>query len=225
MKARYAFALIAISISSAAQAAMINPGNYTLHNHPDGGARPPLYGMRLDELINVTGGHDVFTFNFDHEKSEMKLTYTGSQIHIYGKAYGGLDTGSSYGNATYRGVWNIDFTYNVGVGAVPGDDDIHVVAPTGSNSGTISHNTLGSFGLVDMNMDYNFRFGDENNDLGHRGYNGISGWGWMNHGGRSHVESSDWLFTAVPCVPEPGTMLILSLGATLMRNARRRAAR
>ena len=37
---------------------------YNLHNSPDGGAQPPLYGFRLDGLF--TGySSDIFTFDFD----------------------------------------------------------------------------------------------------------------------------------------------------------------
>ncbi len=58
-----------------------------------------------------------------------------------------------------------------------------------------------------------FRLGDENNDAGHRGFNGISGWGWVNHDARdpgakggslsSHIYASDFLFTATPSEVPP----------------------
>ena len=37
---------------------------FELKNHPDGGARPPLYGMRLDGLITGTSS-EVWTFSFE----------------------------------------------------------------------------------------------------------------------------------------------------------------
>lgn len=46
-----------------------------------------------------------------------------------------------------------------------------------------------------------FQFGDENG-AGHRGFAGISGWGWLNHGTDciardcTHIYDGDWLFTA-----------------------------
>lgn len=228
MKVRILAAMAALSIVSNAYAAAIVPGIYQLQNHPDGSARPPLYGMRLDELVNVTGGHDVFTFDFNHANSDMRLAYDGSTIHIYGQAFGGRDAGTNY-SPTCSGLWEIDFTYTAVVANAPADDDLRVTGADGANTGTIKSlsamtclaaNTV--IGLSDFGMGgYKFRLGDEDNDLGHRGYNGISGWGWMNHGGRSHVASSDWLFTAIYHSPEPGTMLILVLGAAL-RSRRRR---
>ena len=219
------FVLGAVGVSSQlANASIITPGTYRLGNHPDGAARPPLYGFRLDELVNLTGGHDVFTFDFDHAGSAMFLDYDGTGIHIYGTSFGGLDVGSAY-SATYSGFWNIDFTYGTVVG-VPSDDDLWVTTPAHTNSGSINFITdtninptqvaafvgPGSIPMVDETAaGYTFRLGDENNDLGHRGFNGISGWGWVTHGGGSHVYSSDWLFSLNP-VPLPGGVLLAALG-------------
>ena len=77
---------------SAAQgnASLIQPGQFLLHNHPDNYGVPPGYGLRLDELFDVTGGHDRFTFDFDHPAAEMWMDFGGASIHIYGIAFVGL---------------------------------------------------------------------------------------------------------------------------------------
>ncbi len=202
-------------------------GTYSLQNHPDGAAAPPTYGFRLDELINVTGGHDIFTFDFNHAQSTMQLTWDGSVIHISGQSFGGLDTGGSYGNPLFAGLWAIDFTYNVGVSSAA--NNLKVVANQ-QNTGTITRLSDSSvFNLQDQsNGAYSFKFGSEDNGSGHRGFNGISGWGWVNHTPAgsafgSHVNASDWLFTATP-VPEPEIYAMMGLGLGLLGWARRRKA-
>lgn len=204
-------------LAGSALAAPIIPGIYDLGNHPDGNERPPLYGLRLDELVNATGGHDVFTFDFDNANSEMELAYNdvAHTIHIYGHSWGGRDIGGSYANDAHLGVYYIDFTYNIGVGLAPGDDDVRVVANM-QNTGSIITPNNGTFLLQDKSDgNFSFRLGDEDNDLGHRNFPGISGWGWLNHGRTlpaSHVDSSDWLFTATYKIPEPSSLLLIGLG-------------
>ncbi|MFO0837235.1 MAG: Calx-beta domain-containing protein [Phycisphaerae bacterium] len=174
---------------------------YRLHNHPCASSAPPPYGLRLDELYDATCYHDKFTFNFDDPRSSMWADVSNSVIRIFGCAYGGRDTGSSYGDANYRGIYLIEFTYDCGVGRAPGDDDRIVNAPNSANHGRIRA-TFGSnrqwIPLVDYRGcdNYSFRLGDEDNDQGHLGFPGISGWGGLNHGGRPHISGSDWLFAA-----------------------------
>jgi hypothetical protein len=230
---------VVLVVSNVAGAAVIAPGTYRLNNHPDGGARPPLYGLRLDELFNVTGGHDVFTFDFDDSRSDMRLDYDGTSIHIYGDVFGGWDTGTTY-DSTYSGLWAVAFTYEphadqAGPAQIAGDDDLFVDEATtgnlGYNTGTIQQIEDGSgnvsvgslIGLQDYAGDfgYTFRLGDEDDDAGHRGFDGISGWGWMNHGGRGHVGASDWLFT-VNQVPLPGGFVLAALGMGIAGVIRRR---
>lgn len=182
---------------------------YRLRNHPDVSSAPPPYGLRLDELFNATSHTDKFTFNFNEPRSSMWADVSDTEIRIFGVVYGGRDTGTSYGDHNWRGLWLVEFTYNVGVGFASGDDDHVVSGAGGTNSGRIRA-TFGSqrqwIPLVDFGMGgYSFRFGDENHDNGHRGHAGISGWGWLNHGGRPHVNVSDWIFTAVErdaCLPD-----------------------
>lgn len=222
-----ALILPVLALPGAARADLIQPGFYQLHNHPDGTEVPPPYGMRLDELVDVTGGHDVFTFDFDHAGSDMKLIYNSvaSTITISGMAYGGRDAGGDYVNDVYLGLYAINFVYNVGVLPVPGDDDLYVVAPSGSNFGTIDGpGAVPAFALSDKSGgDYTFRFGDENDDNGHRGFNpGISGWGWMMVDGR-YNPAMDWIFTAEYIrIPEPASAIALGLGALLVAVRRRK---
>lgn len=200
-------------------------GTYNLHNHPDGSANPPPYGLRLDGLI--TGNqNDTYTFDFDHVDSAMLMTYDGLTVTISGQAYGGQDVGGSYLAGT-TAVWDINFVYNVGVGQ-PGDgglDDVKVLADH-QNYGTIS-SSLGSYELADKAQNgLSFQLGDENGG-GHRGFNGISGWGWLKTGedcvGGTDCENlpySDWLFTATP-VPVPAAAWLFGSALVGLAGVRR----
>ncbi|MEL7474361.1 MAG: hypothetical protein AAGK04_13670 [Planctomycetota bacterium] len=85
---------------------IIAPGLYRLNNHPDGAIATPLYGLRLDELVDVTDGKDRFTFDFDHPLSEVLLSFTGSAITITGDVYGGRDIGDVYADEALTGVYS-----------------------------------------------------------------------------------------------------------------------
>lgn len=219
-------AMAALAVSGAAQGAILAPGAYLLGNHPDGSARPPQYGLRLDELRNVTADHDIFTFDFNSPQSLVQLVVTPTTIQIIGHSFGGRDIGTGYANDQYRGVYDINFTYNIGVGQVPGDDDLFVHAANHSNFGTIKLPNGQEQTLVDErgNPDNNtsLRIGNEENDLGHRGFAGISGWGWISYvkpnGDIQHVESADWLFTVVPT---PGSATLLAVGVLAVGRRRR----
>ncbi len=210
--------------TTGASAATILPGTYILGNHPDGNAAPPQYGLRLDGLLDGSAG-STYTFDFEHPMADMKLDYDGATIRIFGTAFGGLDTGGSY-DAGLSGLIDVDFTYNMNVGTAPGDDDLLVTANM-QNTGTVElvsgfSDYAGEtvFDLVDKsNGDFSFRFGDKDDDNGHRGFAGISGWGWLNHAPsdgsfgniQNHLKASDWLFTATP--EEPGRPIPLPSAA------------
>lgn len=239
-----AFGLAAISVAGVVRADILAPGTYHLHNHPDGTERPPLYGLRLDELYNVTPGHDIWTFDFDHEGSDMRMTIGFADgvrfAHIFGVTYGGLDVGASY-HPDHQGLYEVDFTYqDVTVRDEPGaandNDDFAVVTPNYSNYGTIKPYVDGEvevegddeIGLWDYAGDFGFTFrlGNEDDDLGHRGFDGISGWGWLNYqAGSPHIASSDWLFTVGNPVPAPGAIGLGVVGLALVRGLRRRMSR
>lgn len=226
-------AVAAFALSAAAQASILAPGVYVLGNHPDGNEVPPPYGLRLDELVNVTANHDVFSFDFNHTGSLVQLVVAPGSLRIIGDVYGGRDVGSAYANDQYQGFYHIDMIYNVGVTQVPGDDDIYVHTANHSNFGSITlpagalaGNGTNVVNLVDErgNPDNgtSLRIGNEDNDLGHRGFNGVSGWGWLSYvtatGGDVHVTSSDWLFTVVPT---PGSAVLLGMGVLATGRRRR----
>lgn len=213
--------VVVAMLATGAHAAVINPGTYRLGNHPDGEAAEPYYGLRLDEMYDVTTGHDVFTFDFEADGAAMYLDYDGTSVHIHGTAFGGLDTGSGY-DWLHSGMVTIDFTYNL-VAQSMFDDDLVVTTPDFTNSGSIQTWTNSEVLLYDYSggHDYTFRMGDDDDDLGHRGYEGHSGWGWLNYQvGGDHVYSTDWLFTMTP-VPAPGAAVLFALGLGRRRRRRR----
>ncbi len=176
---------------------ILGNGAYRLFNHPDGGARPPLYGLRLDGLDGVED--HIFTFDFNYvdatgRQAGVLMTLDtdddgeGGRIQISGTVFGGLNEGNAYAapGATV-GWWDVDFTYDAGVESLePSDDDIMVFSDSDSesdsgNSGTITRLEDGfnsqeaSFNLVDYagghqrgGRPYTFRVGDEDDDEGHR---------------------------------------------------------
>jgi hypothetical protein len=224
---RFGLGAVAVSaLASASSAALIVPGFYTLNNHPDGSLNPPPYGARFDELYDATPDHDSFTLNFDHPSSDAELFYDGSVIIISGNSYGGRDVGSVYANDAYLGDYQFYFAYTVGVEPVPGDDDIRVNAPNASNFGWIRTPLGDVISLTDeVSGGYSFRFGDEDDDLGHRGHPGISGWGWMTHHWETqgHIAATDWIFTATfdRNVPAPMGVGLVGLAGLLAGRRRR----
>jgi MYXO-CTERM domain-containing protein len=225
MRPQFASLIAGLAIAAAAHGAVIVNGTSQLRNQPDGSARPPLYGLRLDELYNATAGHDIFTFDFDHAMSNMRMEVTATSIRIYGVTMGGRVTGGASAADVYNGLHTVDFTYSIGVANKPGDDDrwVKYGAPDVQDSGAIMTPLGHTIALRDeSNGSYQFRLGDEDNDAGHRGFPVISGWGWLNHGpvGSPHVDSSDWIFTA-SLIPNPGALALMGLGGLVA--ARRRS--
>jgi hypothetical protein len=209
---------------------ILEPGLYRLHNHDDGGARPPLYGLRLDELVNVTPDHDVFSFSFDDGGAQVFLELgLDTSIRITGTVFGGHDVGDDW-DVDLHGLWEIDFTYNASKPA-PDDDDIIVNPPAEPNTGSIKPLFGDSANIpIDLfdypgSFPFTLRLGNEDDDLGHRGWTGISGWGWLNHRSADvHFDASDWLFTVDP-IPVPGpptaAILLVALAAACPSRARR----
>lgn len=221
----WALGLILSVASSTLSAVVIDPGLYQLHNHPDGLAAPPDYGLRLDELFDVSASLDVFTFEFDAPGASMWMDYNGTSMHIYGTVYGGLNENGDYSHSPdYVGFWDVDFTYSIGLGLAPGDDDLAVLDP-GGNSGTLTRSSDNYvINLTDKsNGSYTFRLGDESDNMGHRGYAGISGWGWLMHENMGSNPTADFLFTAVQ-VPEPHTYMTLGAFMAMALLYRRRRA-
>lgn len=185
-------------------------GLYRLNNHPDGSARWPLYGLRLDKLFH---DHQPITFDFEHNDSDVWMQVDGSSIIIFGQVFGGKDGGSTY-IAGQSGLWDLYFRYDNVIAPVPGDDDLYTTVETGS--GTISPRfATGDFAAgktfnlsAHRSGGVSLRIGDHDNDAGHRGYTdgaGISGWGWLKHDGKGslqHHAASDWLFTTGAFQPD-----------------------
>ncbi len=177
--------------------ALGEPGEYRLRNHPASEEAPPGYGLRLDELFDVTSGLDIFTFDFDAPESDVRLTFDGVSLRIFGTAIGGRDTGAGY-DPDWTSLIDIDFTYDLAVPAAP-DDDLIVLTPSGTNTGTVTWLETGdTFALADKAIapGFTFRFGDEDDDQGHLGFPGVSGWGWLTVDGVDAAGAQDWLFTA-----------------------------
>jgi len=210
--------------------AQADPLEFVLHNHDDGNAAPPKYGLRLDGLFNGDT-NDVYTFDFDHAMSDMRLVVDDAaaptKITISGKAYGGLNSGSGYSaDMSKVGLWDIEFEYADNVSAV--SNGYEVTGDSSSNNGSIKLiGTTSEFALADEQgrHSYSFRF----LDAVHRGDGPWSGWGWLNHDWNqdgtidSHVYASDWLFTGTPNpVPEPGTWALFGAAAIGFAVYRRR---
>jgi hypothetical protein len=221
-------AVVGVALAAEAVSAemILQPGRYRLNNHPNGDAEPPKYGLRLDDLIDVNPGQkDRFTFDFDAPGAQVWLNLgADSSITISGMAFGGLDQGDTYDPA-YSGWWEFEFIYDASQKEPDGDDDIVVPASAEQSSGWISQlfGDMTTWDLFDYPGShlYTFRLGNEDNDEGHRGFDGISGWGWLNYGDPdTHVSASDWLFTLE--IPAPGALPLLA-ALTLLARRRRRA--
>lgn len=218
MVRRVSILIAALAVTFAVQqvhADIMPQGIFHLRNHSDGNVRPPLYGLRLDGLGGFPQNDGIWTFDFDDASSNMKISFDGTSVHIYGKAFGGKDIGNAYDPAT-TAVWDVDFTYSV---VTTANGDIRAVTGDATNNGSITNQTTNeTIGLWDTGFDqsgYTFRI-----DTGHRGEQGFSGWGWLNHHDpNTHVYSSDWLFAIDPTpIPAPGAALLAALGlATVYR--------
>lgn len=212
------------AIAPSAHAAVIDPGTYAILNHRDGDPVP--FGLRLDELYNVAPYADIFLFDFEHNDAFMVMTVTASTIHIYGDAWGGRWFQTGLVNDQYQGLYSIDFLFNTGVQSAPGDDDYIVNGPNNANHGSILTPLGDTIALWDERGGnaFSFRLGDEDNDLGHRGMPGPSGWGWVNHGNdpAHHTAVGDWLFTVGEPIPSPGPAVTMLAGLALLATRRRR---
>ena len=172
-------------------------GRWRLGNHPDAAQNPPPYGLRLDELFDVTTGTDVFTFDFEAPGAAMFLDYDGTSVRIFGTAFGGRDAGTDYDPAWTSQI-TVDVVYPV-VSTAPGDDDLLVVG-TGVGIGTVVWEADGTTRMLfaqENAQGFVFRFGNEDDDQGHRDFLGNSGWGWFEYD-PMHPQpgTRDWIFIA-----------------------------
>lgn len=221
----YAFACLLGSIALGGGAQAIPAGTiFVLGDHPDGAKSPPPYGIRLDNLFG-TGG--VYTFSFDNPASSVTAEFTGSQLLISGTIYGGKDIGTTY-DSVEQGLFSLDFTYN-GVTVVDattlqisgsgGSIDSNVgsglltfLSSGGSSPWLIPESPI-SLAAKSNGSGLFFQVGE-----GHRGEDGLSGWGWINSPSDDDGRCcQDFLFTAEPTdpsvpVPEPLTLGLVATG-------------
>ena len=60
------FGYMMIALCAGAATVSADLIRYKLNDHPDGTAQPPGYGLRLDELVDITPrAKDIFTFSFN----------------------------------------------------------------------------------------------------------------------------------------------------------------
>jgi hypothetical protein len=182
---------------------------FVCHDHPDGAAAPPTYGLRLDSLL----GDGSWTFSFDYadatESARVILTYDEARgrIRIFGRAYGGRVDGHEW-SAASRGWIDLDFTYTTNLvvkddcGALAGDD-LYIIGESVANRGVIGLDGWGG----DLSLECSDRSGEGgacsfifDNDTDPKGNAAIaddlsiwSGSGWI----VPEAEGTrDWLFIA-----------------------------
>lgn len=141
--------VVLVALAAAVIGLSVLPAGAVLHvfncsDHPNGAEVPPTYGLRLDNLV----GTGIFTFSFDHVDGTGSAMVTmtwddvSNEIHIFGLAYGGEDTGSGW-NAANSGWVDIDFTYVDDVNvqddcAGSAGDDLYVDSESANNNGTVT---------------------------------------------------------------------------------------
>jgi hypothetical protein len=179
------------------------------HDHPDGSVAPPLYGLRIDDLL----GDGTCTFSFDYsdetEHARVILAYDESagSIRISGRAYGGRVENDAW-SASSSGWIDIDFTYATHLavkddcGALAGDD-FYITGEDVANHGTIALDGWGGnlvFECTDRSGEggaCSFLFDNDYDPKGNAAIaDDLSIWsasGWL----EPHVGGSrDWLFIA-----------------------------
>ncbi len=165
----------------------LSPGLYRLHDHRDGRAAPPRYGLRLDGL-QTGDADDVFSFDFDAPGAAVFLELAPTSAHLFGTVYGGKDVGDRFESPE---LWDLEMRYAL---ADPSGATgrLESVGSPGSNTGTLRRRSDGRvFTLEDFGGPPSFVIGS-----GHRTPADVfSGWGWLKHSGApAHVPDSDWLF-------------------------------
>ena len=167
------------------------PGLYRLHDHRDGHAAPPRYGLRLDGL-QTGDADDVFSFDFDGPGAAVFLELGPTSAHVFGTVYGGKDVGDHFESPE---LWDLEMRYAL---ADPSGTAgrLESIGSPGSNTGTLRRRSDGRvFTLEDFGDPPSFVIGP-----GHRTPADVfSGWGWLKHGGApEHLPDSDWLFEIAP---------------------------
>ena len=207
---------------------------FSLSDHPDGGANPPGYGLRLDGLFSgemgAAGG--TTTFSFDHfGDTVMEVATSGmtTTISISGTVYGGEDNGASYGFG--EGSYAFEMTYNVGVS--PSGTGYVVTTADPMNTGSLTALSGALAGNVYDLRDFStpsFRFLQDEHRLGGHAEAGQGFWvgrGWLADGNGSRPGTRDLLFLGemmnpAPMVPLPTSAGLGLAGLGLVAGTRRR---
>ena len=150
-----------------------------LFNHPDSqlartGA--PDYGLRLNGYF-LEDVATKYTFDFEYPGAELTPTRTGNEYSITGQIFGGSSTeyepdylDMSNGDPS-TALWNLSWTmFDLGQEGCP-----YLLCLSGG-SGTLSSD-LGDFDLTGLANEAGIEFAFID---GFRGFEGITGWGWMN---------------------------------------------
>lgn len=190
---------------------LVADGTYTLHNHPAFG-----HGLQLNNLIVPNENTaTTYQFDFDHPDSDITLVVDGDIITISGTMFGGriLDGTTDQYDPNDSGLWEVDFEYT-NVQQAFDDDDLEVPAIDGGpfGFGTLTQ-LYGPEKVFDLrgdsgDMTFEFRLGDEADNSGYEGFEGVSGWGWLQHrltgeGDFIKAGGSDWNFIAKLVEDEP----------------------
>ena len=193
-------------------------GEFALADHPDGSAAPPLYGLRLDNVI----GSGTSTLSMDHFGDTVLTVYDNGgdlSINITGTLWGGQISGHAYVSAE---AYVIDMNYTVNVN--PNGGGWVVAGFDAANSGSITrvsdNMSWDLFTTTDGTNAFVFRPDDhrlptDGNDWVGRGWLSTSDTGSDSHGG-----NQDWLFTATE-IPAPGSAMLAISGLALMARRRR----
>ncbi len=149
-----------------------------LFNHPDSqlartGA--PDYGLRLNGYF-LEDVVTKYTFDFEYPGAELTLTRTGNEYAITGQIFGGSSREYEHdylpmaNGDPSTALWDLSWTmFDLGQEGCP-----YLLCLSGG-SGTLSSD-LGTFDLTGLanGEGIEFAFID-----GFRGFEGVTGWGWM----------------------------------------------
>ncbi|MEM9057175.1 MAG: PEP-CTERM sorting domain-containing protein [Pseudomonadota bacterium] len=200
------------------------------------GALGADYGLRLNQMnqLGLTPGSST-NLIFDFERAgygvQLQLVDAGGgalELHLSGTAYGALfDNSVADGYGTdYAGSYQLDFIWRnveIDVGGFDLVADYGLGQNTqGAGSGTVLGLDAGTafqgasvLNLFDWTGSYTHTMDvryDANPD----------GTGWLSYGNGSH--NGDYAFNMVAVVPEPGSLLLMSIGLIGFGASRRRRA-
>lgn len=218
MKKQLGMCAIVGALALGADAGGLVIGEFALADHPDGSAAPPLYGLRLDNILDS----GTVTLSMDHF-GDTVLTVVDDggnlSINIAGTLWGGQISGNAYVSAE---AYVVDMNYTVNVN--PNGGGWVVAGVDAANSGSITR--------VSDNMSWDlYTVSDGSNSFvfrpdDHRLPTDANDWvgrGWLStndDGTDSGGGNQDWLFTATE-IPAPGSALLALAGVAVMGRRRR----